>query len=201
MANIYKNAGINLSTTSLTTLYTVPSNRTAILKTIQVSNEHASNNLLEVSVSTQDSSAGAFGPTGITAKISGFDLLTLEKIANDLVEIMNGIEGVEDPDNGINVGADRIFIDVNQAEAIKLGLTNQDVIDNFGLAFSLLGNLGTTETLDVFIDGVNYTVDVPTDAALGPGLERLFRGVEPPADLILKRVSRLDAFSGYLFHT
>jgi multidrug efflux pump subunit AcrB len=128
-------------------------------------------NLLEVSVSTQDSSAGAFGPTGITAKISGFDLLTLEKIANDLVEIMNGIEGVEDPDNGINVGADRIFIDVNQEEAIKLGLTNQDVIDNFGLAFSLLGNLGTTETLDVFIDGVTYSVDVPTDAALGLSLE------------------------------
>jgi multidrug efflux pump subunit AcrB len=128
-------------------------------------------NLLEVSVSTQDSSAGAFGPTGITAKISGFDLLTLEKIANDLVEIMNGIEGVEDPDNGINVGADRIFIDVNQEEAIKLGLTNQDVIDNFGLAFSLLGNLGTTETLDVFIDGVTYTVDVPTDAALGLSLD------------------------------
>ena len=128
-------------------------------------------NLLEVSVSTQDSSAGAFGPTGITAKISGFDLLTLEKIANDLVEIMNGIEGVEDPDNGINVGADRIFIDVNQAKAIKLGLTNQDVIDNFGLAFSLLGNLGTTETLDVFIDGVTYTVDVPTDAALGLSLD------------------------------
>ena len=128
-------------------------------------------NLFEVSVSTQDSSAGAFGPTGITAKISGFDLLTLEKIANDLVEIMNGIEGVEDPDNGINVGADRIFIDVNQEEAIKLGLTNQDVIDNFGLAFSLLGNLGTTETLDVFIDGVTYTVDVPTDAALGLSLD------------------------------
>jgi hypothetical protein len=55
MANIYKNAGINLSTTNLTTLYTVPSNRTAILKTIQVSNEHASNNLLEVSYT--DSSA------------------------------------------------------------------------------------------------------------------------------------------------
>ena len=113
-------------------------------------------NLLEVSVSTQDSSAGAFGPTGITAKISGFDLLTLEKIANDLVDIMSDIDGVEDPDNGINVGADRIFIDVNQEEAIKLGLTNQDVIDNFGLAFSLLGNLGTTEHL-MFLLMVSHT--------------------------------------------
>ena len=34
-----------------------------------------------------------------------------------------------------------------------------------------------------------------------PGLERLFRGLKAPADLILERVSRLDAFSGYLFRT
>ena len=55
MANIYKNKGIGLTTTSLTTIYTVPTDRTAILKTIQVSNEHASNNLLEISYT--DSSA------------------------------------------------------------------------------------------------------------------------------------------------
>jgi len=55
MANIYKNAGINLNTTSLTTIYTVPANRTAIVKNIQISNEHSSNNLVEVFVT--DSSA------------------------------------------------------------------------------------------------------------------------------------------------
>ena len=57
MANIYKNAGINLTTTSLTTIYTVPANRTAIIKNIQISNEHSSNNLVEVFVT--DSSASA----------------------------------------------------------------------------------------------------------------------------------------------
>ena len=57
MANIYKNAGINLTTTSLTTVYTVPANRTAIIKNIQISNEHSSNNLVEVFVT--DSSASA----------------------------------------------------------------------------------------------------------------------------------------------
>jgi len=57
MANIYKNAGINLTTTSLTTVYTVPTNRTAIIKNIQISNEHSSNNLVEVFVT--DSSASA----------------------------------------------------------------------------------------------------------------------------------------------
>ena len=57
MANIYKNAGINLTTTNLTTIYTVPANRTTIIKNIQISNEHSSNNLVEVFVT--DSSASA----------------------------------------------------------------------------------------------------------------------------------------------
>ena len=57
MANIYKNAGINLTTTDLTTIYTVPTDRTSIIKNIQISNEHSSNNLVEVFVT--DSSASA----------------------------------------------------------------------------------------------------------------------------------------------
>ena len=54
MANIYKNAGINLTTTSLTTIYTVPANRTAIVKTIQVTNIHSGN--IEVEAFSTDAS-------------------------------------------------------------------------------------------------------------------------------------------------
>ena len=57
MANIYKNAGISLTTTSLTTIYTVPTNRTAIVKNIQISNEHSSNNLVEVFITDTSASA------------------------------------------------------------------------------------------------------------------------------------------------
>ena len=57
MANLYKNAGFNLTTTDLTTIYTVPALRTAIVKSIQISNEHSSNNLVEIFVT--DSSASA----------------------------------------------------------------------------------------------------------------------------------------------
>ena len=57
MANIYKNAGISLTTTSLTTIYTVPTNRTAIVKNIQISNEHSSNNLIEVFITDTSASA------------------------------------------------------------------------------------------------------------------------------------------------
>jgi hypothetical protein len=57
MANLYKNAGFDLTTTDLTTIYTVPALRTAIVKSIQISNEHSSNNLVEIFVT--DSSASA----------------------------------------------------------------------------------------------------------------------------------------------
>ena len=57
MANVYKNAGFAISTTDLTTIYTVPTGRTTIVKNIQISNEHGSNNLVEVFVT--DSSASA----------------------------------------------------------------------------------------------------------------------------------------------
>ena len=58
MANIYKNAGFALSTTNLTTVYTVPTDRTAIVKSIQINNDDASAIQTEISVTT-DSSASA----------------------------------------------------------------------------------------------------------------------------------------------
>src|SRR6056300_249243 len=43
MANVYKNAGFSLTTTAKTDVYTVPTNRTTIVKTIQTTNYAGSN--------------------------------------------------------------------------------------------------------------------------------------------------------------
>jgi len=43
MANVYKNTGIDLTTTAKTDVYTVPTNRTTIIKTIQTTNHGVSN--------------------------------------------------------------------------------------------------------------------------------------------------------------
>ena len=43
MANLYKNAGFSLTTTAKTDVYTVPTNRTTIVKTIQTTNHAGSN--------------------------------------------------------------------------------------------------------------------------------------------------------------
>ena len=55
MANVYKNSGFNLSNTNLTTIYTVPTNRTAILKSIQINNDDAS--AIQTEIFFTDSSA------------------------------------------------------------------------------------------------------------------------------------------------
>jgi hypothetical protein len=55
MANIYKNAMFDLTTTDKTTVYTCPTDRTALVKTIQVTNIHSGAN--EIEAFTTDSSA------------------------------------------------------------------------------------------------------------------------------------------------
>ena len=57
MANVYKNAGFDLSTTNLTTVYTVPTDRTAIVKSIQINNDDSS--AIQVEISVTDTSASA----------------------------------------------------------------------------------------------------------------------------------------------
>ena len=59
MANVYTNYKAVLSTTNLTTLYTVPSETTAIIKSVRVANVDASNNC-EVSLYLVDSDATSY---------------------------------------------------------------------------------------------------------------------------------------------
>ena len=54
MANIYKNAMFDLTTTNKTTVYTCPSNRTALIKSIQITNIHSGS--VEVEAFITDSS-------------------------------------------------------------------------------------------------------------------------------------------------
>ena len=54
MANIYKNAMFDLTTTNKTTVYTCPTDRTTLIKSIQITNIHTGN--IEVEAFTTDSS-------------------------------------------------------------------------------------------------------------------------------------------------
>ena len=58
MANIYKNAKVDLTTTDLTVLYTVPSNSRAIVKSILVTED--ANSGTNITINLVDSSGAVF---------------------------------------------------------------------------------------------------------------------------------------------
>lgn len=58
MANIYRNAKVDLTTTAATTLYTVPSDSRAIVKSILVSDDSGSGDSITVTIT--DASSNVF---------------------------------------------------------------------------------------------------------------------------------------------
>ena len=76
MANRYKNSKLDLTTTSVTTLYTVPSNSRAIVKSILVSNDTGSASTITVTL-TDAATAGVrlFKVSAVAANTS-IQLLT-----------------------------------------------------------------------------------------------------------------------------
>jgi hypothetical protein len=100
MANIYKNVGFAIGTTDLTTIYTVPAGRTAIVKSIQASNTHSGNNLVRVSLTDTSASATYQFAHNIMATATTNNALLSPMImeAGDLLKIQVGtvdtIEGV-----------------------------------------------------------------------------------------------------------
>ena len=119
------------------------------------------NNIVEVVVSAQNSAGMLGGASGVNIKVSGYDLLTIGSIANDLVDIISEVEGIEKPDNGINQGADNIRITVNRDHAMLYGLTNQDVEENIAILYQGFSSFGQTFTLSLTLEGVTYTLDLP----------------------------------------
>ena len=54
MAHTYKNAKVDLTSTGVTTFYTVPSDTTIIVKSVQITSTHNSNVLVSLSVTSGD---------------------------------------------------------------------------------------------------------------------------------------------------
>ncbi len=127
--------------------------------------------ILEFNVQAQNSAGALTGNQGIAIKVSGYDLSTLENIANDLTEVLKDIDHVVEIDNGVSQGADNVKLTINQDQAIKVGLTQQDVQDNITYLFDNLTGLTSNEALTVQIEGVSYNLEIPSESIEGFSLE------------------------------
>ncbi len=128
----------------------------------------AATNILEIEVSSQDTTAAISGASGINIKVSGYDLLTLEAIANDISAILVDVEHVEDVDNGVDMGADNVKLTIDPDHAMLVGLTANDVSQNINYFFTTLeGLVSISDTLTLQIEGIDYEIDVPQTTVAG----------------------------------
>lgn len=101
---------------------------------------------------------------GVNVLVKGEDLYKMEEVANDLVALIEGIEGTTDHSNGIQRTKDVVRLEVNKDNAIKLGLTEKDVlvaVEIFydSLGFSMMEDVNTN--LIISVDGVSYDIQLP----------------------------------------
>ena len=100
MANIYKNASVDLTTTDQTALYTVPAETTAIVNSIRITNDQSSSSTIAV-VLTDSSASATFAVTG-TATVG----------ANASTELLTRPFVLEESDilKGTAANADRLHV-------------------------------------------------------------------------------------------
>lgn len=77
----------------------------------------------EVSVTTNTMDMSALGGSGISLQIKGKELDTLQEISADVVEILEGIEGLEEISDGMEESTEELRLVVDKAKASEHNLT------------------------------------------------------------------------------
>ncbi|HHX74143.1 MAG TPA: MMPL family transporter, partial [Firmicutes bacterium] len=98
----------------------------------------------KITVSSNNMDMSALGGSGIEVEIRGRELDALQKIARDVVRIVEEVEGTTDVSTGADGGAAEIRIRVDKEKALEKGLTVAQV---FSHVRSLLGRKQAATTL------------------------------------------------------
>ncbi len=96
--------------------------------------------------------------SGVSIMIKGRDMQTLQKLAGDAAEILEGVDGIEEVDNGLDNMTQTFVISVNKEKAAEYGMTVAQVFT------TVAGELASTQsTTAIETDIKDYDVFVKTD--------------------------------------
>ncbi len=109
--------------------------------------------LEDYSISTSNMDMSALMGSGMQIDIYGDDLDTLNKISLDMVELLNGVKGLQNATNGQEEGDTQLNIVVDKDEAMKCGLTVAQI-------FSELSSRLTTESTSTTLSVNGEEIDV-----------------------------------------
>ena len=93
----------------------------------------------EVSVTTSSMDMSVLGGSGVELIVRGPDVDELNRITHDLMDILRGVEGLEEPTNGQEEGTPQLRLVVDKDAAMSCGLTVAQI-------YSELASALTTET-------------------------------------------------------
>lgn len=121
--------------------------------------------IVSYEVEQDSNSMASLTSSGVNINVKGYDLEKMEIVANRIYEIINNVEGVTKANLGVAKDSDNIKIYVNKEKAAAVGLTQQDFIDSLALVFQTTGLdvLATDNSATVKFNGVEYTIDIPSD--------------------------------------
>lgn len=109
----------------------------------------------QITVSTSNMDLSVLGGSGIELVVRGQDVDTLNRITHDLMDILRGVEGLEEPSNGQEEGTAQLRLVVDKDAAMARGLTVAQVYSDLAAAL-------TTETTSttLTVGAENYQVVV-----------------------------------------
>lgn len=111
-------------------------------------------NIAGAEITVGEMTGGIGGGDPVNIQINGDDYETLKELADQVVVMISGIEGVENPETSADEGRPEIQVQVDRDKAAQYGLTYQQIMSDVRAAFS--GQVATRyrtegEELDVRI--------------------------------------------------
>lgn len=117
----------------------------------------------EITVDTSSMDMSAMGGSGITIRVEGRDLDTLQRIAGEVAAIVESVEGTAEVSDGMEEAAEELRITVDRDRAMEYGLTVAQV---FSKISARLAESGAATALAADEKDYNVYVISATDKAL-----------------------------------
>ena len=111
-------------------------NSESISKEIEAELQSIDGDVVVSGSSSSSSMSAMLGDDGVSIKLYGDDLKTLQNTAKDMAEKLAAVDGIDETDNGIGATSDEIKVTVDKTKAAKKSLTVAQVYQQIAAAIT-----------------------------------------------------------------
>lgn len=122
--------------------------------------EHTSDLACELSVSTSNMDMTALGGSGIEVLVKGHNMDDLQQTADEVAQLLEGVEGIAEISSGLEESQDEIRVIVDKNRAMEYGLTVAGIYSTVAEALKT-----ETTSTQVTIENKDYPIVVVKDEA------------------------------------